>query len=105
MTSKSDTSATGGQVPLDADPKRQAVDALRGYIYQIWRSIFAWIDLSDVDLLYLEGAEDFDVLSASAAVVTQVKNTSGAKTLRSQDVLDSLGNFVELRKRNPGHSI
>lgn len=107
MTSNSENPSTNAQAPLSADAKRQAVDPIRGYLYQIWRSVFAWIELSDTDLLYLEGAEDFDELRGSAAVVTQVKDTakSGSKTLRSEDVLDAIQNFLDVRKRNPGRSI
>ena len=46
---------------LKADPKRQATDPLRGYRYQIWHSVNAWLDLADNETLYLEGAEDFDI--------------------------------------------
>ena len=44
--------------PLKADPKRQAHDQLRGYLYQIWHSVYAWLELAEDEILYLEGAED-----------------------------------------------
>ena len=49
--------------PLKADPKRQANDSLRGYLYQVLHSVNAWLDLADNEILYLEGVEDFDKLS------------------------------------------
>ena len=45
---------------LQANPNRQAHNQLRGYLYQIWHSVNAWLDLADDEILYLEGAEDFD---------------------------------------------
>ena len=60
---------------LTADPKRQATDSLRGYLYQIWHSVNAWLDLADDEVLYLEGAEDFDILSNDIDTAVQVKNT------------------------------
>ena len=43
------------------DPRRQASDSIRGYVYQIYQSVFAWITLKNLQALVLEGAEDFDV--------------------------------------------
>ena len=58
--------------PLNADPKRQANDSLRGYLYQILHSVDAWLDLDDNEILYLEGAEDFDKISDDTATAVQV---------------------------------
>ena len=35
---------------LHGDPKRQAVDSLRGYVYQIWHSVHAWLELADEEI-------------------------------------------------------
>ena len=75
--------------PLNADPKRQAHNQLRGYLYQIWHSVDAWLNLADDDVLYLEGAEDLDILSNDAATAVQVKDTQHKITLRSQEVNDA----------------
>lgn len=32
---------------LTADPKRQATDVIRAYSYQIYQSLFSWINLKD----------------------------------------------------------
>lgn len=32
---------------LETDPKRQAHDALRGYVYQIVRSVLIWLELGN----------------------------------------------------------
>ena len=86
---------------LVTDPARQAHDALRGYIYQVVRSVLAWIDLSDGEELYLEGAEDLDRIGPDGARVDQIKNTAGRITLRSPSVVDAINNYWRHAKRNP----
>ena len=92
---------------LNADPKRQATDAIRGYVYQIYQSLYAWITLEPGEILALEGAEDFDVYEGNAVHVTQVKDTkkSGPVTLRTRGIVDAINNFWELRKLNPDLNI
>jgi len=36
---------------------------MRGYSYQVLRSVLVWIELGDDEILYLEGAEDLDRIS------------------------------------------
>ena len=86
--------------PLKADPKRQANDSLRGYRYQILHSVNAWLDLAEDEVLYLEGAEDFDKVSGDAATATQVKDTQHNITLKSQEVIDGINHYWELRTNN-----
>ena len=90
---------------LNVDPKRQAHNSLRGYLYQIWHSVNAWLDLNEDEILYLEGAEDFDTVSDDTATVVQVKATQRPITLRSQDVNDAINHYWELRMRNPDRSV
>ena len=87
--------------PLNADPNRQAHAQLRGYLYQIWHSVDAWLDLADDEVLYLEGAEDFDRISGDTATATQVKHTQHNITLRSQEVIDAINHYWELRTNSP----
>lgn len=92
---------------LHNDPAREAVDSLRGYSYQILRSIDAWLDLEDGQILFLEGAEDLDRIDAAGALVEQVKDTtgSGSLTLRSANAITAIGNFWIHCERNSGKSI
>lgn len=92
---------------LNSDSQRQAKAALRGYIYQIVRSIDIWLDLEDREELVLEGAEDFDRISDEQAVVGQVRETrgSGNITLRTAGVIDAINDFWTHRSRNPGFNI
>ena len=86
---------------LTSDPKRQANDALRGYFYQILHSVDAWLDLNEDEILYLEGAEDFDRVSDDTATVAQVKDTQHNITLRSQEVSDAINHYWELQANHP----
>jgi hypothetical protein len=92
---------------LEADPQRQAHDALRGYVYQIVRSVLTWLELGDGEELYLEGAEDIDRIDQDEAVIDQVKDTSGSGniTLRTASVVEAINNFWTHTNRNPGTAI
>ena len=93
--------------PLANDPTREAIDSMRGYSYQVLCSVLAWVDLSEGELLFLEGAEDFDHIAGDTATTTQVRDTqrSGNITLRSKDTLQALNDFWSHRQRNPGRRI
>jgi hypothetical protein len=88
--------------PLHGDPNRQATEALRGYWYQILQTIYEWLDLREGDRLYLEGAEDFDRISESEAIATQVKHsdTTATITLRSPGVVSAIDSYWSLRERD-----
>ncbi|HHT0547767.1 TPA: hypothetical protein ACTW9E_000314 [Klebsiella michiganensis] len=87
------------------DAKRDATDSIRGYVYQIYQSIYAWLTLKETELLYLECAEDFDVCAGQSVVGTQVKDLSGSLTLRSSDVVAAINNFWSLQQNNPEHNV
>ncbi len=91
--------------PLKADPKRQAHASLKGYLYQIWHSVNAWLALADDEILYLEGAEDFDILSDDTATATQVKHMQRKITLRSPEVIDAINHYWELQTNNPDRRV
>src|ERR1044072_8264544 len=80
---------------LKGDPKRQAINPLMGFSYQIWQSVYRWVTLKEDQALILEGAEDIDLLGPGYAEPTQVKKTegSGSVTLRSKDILDAIAHF------------
>jgi hypothetical protein len=85
---------------LAANTERQAADSLRGYGYQIWQSVHAWLELGEDEVLALEGAEDFDVIGGEVTVATQVKDLARNITLRSKDVVEAIANFWELKDKN-----
>lgn len=89
---------------LRGDQRRQAIPTLRGYAYQIWQSLYRWVTLKEDEVLFLEGAEDADILGpADQATTVQIKDTagSGPVTLRSKDVVDAIIHYWEHRKNNP----
>jgi hypothetical protein len=107
---------------LESDPDRQAAHILRGYIYQVWCSVEAWLALKDAETLGLEGAEDFDVISLSVpferqveelrnqrarltATATQVKDLSSSLTLRSSETREAIANYWEHRQKNSRYRV
>lgn len=87
------------------DPKRDATDSIRGYVYQAYQTVLAWMQLKDNEILVLEGSEDFDIHTGSSVVTTQVKDVAANLTLRSNAVIDSLNNYWHCQKRNTGFDI
>jgi hypothetical protein len=83
------------------DVSREAIDALRGYVYQIYQSALAWIELEADELLFLEVAEDYTVVAGNALKGVQVKETGHSVTINSDDIIASIDSFVDLRQRNP----
>lgn len=87
---------------LSGDPARQAMDSMAGYDYQILRTVEAWLQLGVDEKIYIECAEDYDVIRPKEAVATQVKNSPVNITLNSEDVRDAVRNFWDLAERNAG---
>lgn len=83
------------------DQSREAIDSLRGYVYQIYQSALTWTELGEDGFLFLEIAEDFSVIAADALQAVQVKETTRRITINSDDVVASIDSFVELREKNP----
>ncbi|EBL1619269.1 hypothetical protein J3Y31_002427 [Salmonella enterica] len=87
------------------DAKRDATDSIRGYVYQIYQSVLAWINLNESEILFLECAEDFDICSGQSVIGTQVKDLSSNLTLRSPEIVETLNNFWSLQQNNPHHNV
>lgn len=91
---------------LKSNQNRSAHDSIRGYVYQIWQSVYSWIQLSEDQHLYLEAAEDIDKFSTEGVETTQVKDTQGSSiTLRSKGVIEAINNYWELCTSNPNQKI
>ena len=91
---------------LPGDPRRQAVASLRGAIYQAWCSIDEWLRLSTADeVIYLEGAEDFDIVSGNGATAVQVKHHEASISLATAQARDALENFWQLATRESSRKI
>lgn len=91
---------------LPGDPARQAVSSITGTVYQAWASIEAWLQLKGPDeVIYVEGAEDFDLVESGAARTVQVKNRKEAISLASREAQAALGNYWSLTCNAPGRRI
>ena len=91
---------------LAADPARQAVSTIRAYIYQVWWSVDAWLQLySADDVIFLEGAEDLDKVNADGATAGQIKNEAAGISLNNQRAHEALENFWTLREREPDRRV
>ena len=79
---------------------------MRGYSYQILCSLRTWVTLPSDHLLYLEGAEDFDVIAPGDTITTQVRHSRMTRvTLRSPGIRQALDNFWSHCQRNPGRNL
>ncbi len=93
------------QNSIQGDDARQAIDAIRGYAYQIYASALAWLQLQKDEILHLEIAEDFAVSSADEIVATQSKATAKSITINDRGVLATIDSFFSLSEANPGKII
>ena len=84
---------------------REAIDSLRGYVYQIYQSALAWTEIKSDELLILEVAEDYAVVAENALQVVQVKETSSRVTINSNEIVASINSFVELQESNPSQRV
>lgn len=87
------------------DTGRQAVESLRGYIYQIYASALAWVSLQDDALLHLEVAEDYSVAVDDLLNARQVKATGEAITLNTASVAQTIDALFDLQDRNQGRVV
>jgi hypothetical protein len=86
---------------LISNKKRQAVPTLKGFTYQIWQSVLRWVSLDDTGVIFLEGAEDFDVLQPHHTETTQVKATAENITLQSSAVQEAIVHYWQHQHANP----
>jgi hypothetical protein len=84
---------------------RDAASALGGFVYQIYQTALAWLDLPAGEFLFVEAGEDYVVAAQEALFGTQVKETSAAVTINSEGIVASIDSFVELRTKNLGLSV
>ena len=79
---------------------RQAIDSLRGYAYQIYQSLLAWLRLKSDEVLFLEVAEDYATVLDGDINATQVKHSSDAITLRSPSVHQAMHSLLRFQAEN-----
>ena len=84
---------------LHGDAAREAIDALRGYVYQLYQSALALLELEPEEFLFLEVAEDFAIVAGDALNAVQVKETKNNVTINSDDIITSINSYVDLRQK------
>ena len=96
----------GKHEEIGGDPARQAVASLAGVAFQAWASIDAWLRLGDEELIFLEGAEDFDRVGGKVPdTVTQVRHTAASSSLGNAKALKALEDFWVIVRRNEGRVV
>ncbi len=96
-----------GSRELVPDSTRQAKNVFRGYFYQAYQTICAWLKCRPGDQLLTEFAEDLDLVrrdlegNVTDAELNQIKHEKGAITLNSKPAVDLINNFFRHKKRNP----
>jgi hypothetical protein len=99
---------------FNANRNQDAWATIRGFKYQIDLTLLRWLELTPDAVLELERGEDIDHVARSlnAAIDTnnegeqdrileQVKHREGNLTLRSDEAISALVNFVAAVKKNP----
>ena len=95
---------------------RDAYAVIRGFVYQVERTILVWLDLEKEKNLCCECGEDIDYVrqlmdqgfegSIEERLLEQVKyRQENALSLRSKEVLEAIVNFVIHKKNNPHHQL
>jgi hypothetical protein len=87
--------------PIPDNAARQAVNALAGYAYQLYQTLFAWIALRPGEALFVEVAEDYAVATSTTLEAAQVRATSGSITLRTPYVSEALNTYWAIKLKNP----
>lgn len=87
----------------EPERQRQAIAAIRGYVYQIHASTLAWASLAEDETLLLEVAEDFATIVRESLTMVQIKDapTGPATTLRSPGVIQTINAHWRFRTANP----
>lgn len=86
-------------------PRRDAYATIRGFVYQVDQTLQKWLTLGEDQTIELECGEDVDTISRTFQVeerlLSQVKGSMRAVSLKSPEALASIANFVAHRKQNP----
>lgn len=78
---------------------------LRGCEYQILHTVSAWLDLRGEEVLFVEGAEDFDTIGLGEAAAVQVKISPAPISLGQRPILEALNNYWKLKNAAAGRLV
>ena len=99
--------AAEGKPFRDPHPERSAVPSFRGYAYQAYQTIRAWLKCADNEQILCEFGEDIAVVRRDAAgkisvvELDQIKHRQGAITLRSEAVAMAIESLLSHKRANP----
>lgn len=99
-----DKSNTPIAIPV-GEVARQAADAIDGYVYQLHQTVYAWLNLSQDELLHIEFAEDIAVSDEGKLELVQVKRVAASITLRSESVQKLVTALWAFQKSNPTRTV
>ena len=93
--------------------QRDAYAVIRGFVYQVNRTMSAWLDLDDNTFIYCECGEDIDYVQQhlleqsfeEERLVEQVKHRDKKLSLRSKEILEAIANYINHKKNNPKYRI
>src|SRR5262245_34094719 len=91
--------------PLVSDSGRQAPGLFKGVDYQVWLTVLAWIDLAEEEMLVIEGAEDFDIVTTASGLTVQAKALAHPISLRSESVVNGIRHFWQHKLDNRPRAI
>ncbi len=90
---------------------RDASASIRGYVFQVDRTVERWLRLDANQVLELERGEDIDLVSrmiaagnaagAETRLLEQIKHRETTLTLRTAAAIEALANFHDHRRHNP----
>lgn len=81
---------------------QDAAPVIRGFLYQVYQTIYLWLQLKEGEWLEVEKGEDVDIVQANSnRNLIQVKDLTAKITLRTPAVSQSLFNYYQHRKMNP----
>jgi len=95
---------------------RDAYAVIRGFVYQVERTILAWLDLDEDTILYCECGEDIDyvrkIIDQYSREIKEERQLEQVKyrqentlSLRSKEVLEAIVNFFIHKNSNPHHQL
>lgn len=90
---------------LTIDKKRQADHAVRGFDYQFWLTVLAWLKLDVGGVIVVEGAEDFDEGYKDRVRAVQVKDKQDEIRLTQKEAVIAIGNYLNHVSKNAGLNI
>jgi hypothetical protein len=91
----------------DPHPERSAIASFRGYAYQAYQTIRAWLRCGEDEQILCEFGEDIAVVrrdaagKISAVELDQIKHRQGVITLRSDAVAQAIESLLSHRRANP----